>query len=98
MASRQFRSIRSGKKPRKPTAAQIQRAARAILFPEAGDPLPPPGSLLEQEAQKFVAFIARRQEQKQISKTEIRQAKMNTGGSREFMNSSTKGGRHARPN
>lgn len=61
MGSRLFKTFRTRKvKPQPPSPAQVRRAARAILFPEAGDPLPPPGSLLEREAQKFVAFIAKR--------------------------------------
>lgn len=47
-----------------PSKAAILRAARAILYPEAGDPLPPPGSKLEKEARRFVEFIGRQEAKK----------------------------------
>ncbi len=57
-----FRSLKT--KPKKampPTRAAVLRAARAILYPEAGDPLPEPGTALEREAIRFVEFIGRQE-------------------------------------
>lgn len=60
-----FRSLKiQNRKVAKPSKAAILRAARAIVYPEAGDPLPEPGSLLEKEAHRFVEFMGRQEERK----------------------------------